>query len=115
MPAPSLQALKREFPDLDAKHLRRLLTSMPAVDADPAVIAWEGQCYHRPAAHERRLCAINAALNGFGVERVNSSGRSPSFDYINMGDPYVTTIIRTTGGHYAIGTWGDRVERGTYG
>jgi hypothetical protein len=115
MGVPSVRTLEAAFPT-KGKALRRLLVDMTAVRAAPAVVAWVSQCHNEPQPHELRLCALNAELEGHGVEHVNGTGvRAPSFDYINMGDTYAATILRFTGGRYIVACWGDQVENKPYG
>ncbi len=111
---PSVKTLEREFPG-KGKTLRLLLTSDSAVDAHPAVVAWVAQCYNMPRMSERRMHALDAALETFGVEYIEAghNKRSPAFTYCNAGDTYATTILRVRGS-YRVGCWGDIVERGNY-
>lgn len=114
MNKPSAKALEKAFPG-KGKALRLLLDSQAAVDNHPAVISWEKQCYHRPSPHERRMCALDAELETFGVEytECGSGPNSPAIEYLNAGDTYATTILFVNG-RYRIGCWGDIVERGNY-
>jgi len=115
MNKPSEQTLERAFPT-KGKVLRRLLTSRRAVEAHPAAIARVKECYHAPTLADMRMHALNAETECFGVEYVKGKGtrRSPSFEYLNAGDTYNTTIVRFTDGRYRVTTWGDIVERGNY-
>jgi hypothetical protein len=63
------------------------------------------------------LHAIDNIVDGYGVEGLGPSGSAsegyaPPYEYINFGDPYVTTLIykRDTDTLF-IGSWGDIVER----
>lgn len=70
--------------------------------------------------------AIAAMIDGDGAEliRPGDGPRSPSIEHANRGDPYAPTILylngvtdggRSTGrGRWAVGSWGDIVERGSY-
>lgn len=55
----------------------------------------------------------NDVLGGFGVERLRSSdGRAKAY-FVNMGDPYDTTLmfIRSPGrDRFVVGSWGDWLE-----
>ena len=73
--------------------------------------------HHR---HWRRtiiLDAVNELVGGYGVEALGprgsfSSGGSPRYEYVNMGDTYATTLIyRTKTDNLFIGDWGSIVER----
>lgn len=112
---PSVKTLEAAFPG-KGKVLRQLLENKTAVDAHPAVIAWENQCYHRPNLRERRLCAINAELEGFGVEYIEPgmAAKDYAFEYINMGNSDNVTICRMSYGTYRICSWSDIVDRGKY-
>ena len=74
-----------------------------------------GACYHRPSLQSVKLEAINELMDGCGVEYIQAGRnlRSPSIDYVNMGDAYSVTILWTRG-RYVVGCWGDIVERGNY-
>ena len=115
MNKPSQQALERAFPG-KGKVLRELLTSNDAVNAHTAVIALVARCCSRPSMSHKRMVAINAELETYGVEHVQGNGttRTPSFEYCNTGDTYDTTIIRMQSGQYRVGDWGSIVERGSY-
>lgn len=112
---PSLKTLEAAFPT-KGEVLRRLLTSEKAVREHPAAVRRERECFNAPKLYDLRLHALNAELETYGVEYVQGNGtqRSPSFEYLNAGDTYNTTIIRFTDGRYRVGSWGDIVERGSY-
>lgn len=112
---PSQKTLERAFPG-KGKELRAILTSEEAVNAHPAVEELRRQCYHAPTMGQCRMAALNAALDGFGVEYVphGHNARSPAFHYVNLGDAYTTTIVRFPGGRYRVTDWGSIVERGHY-
>jgi hypothetical protein len=110
---PSLKTLEAAFPG-KGKTLRRLLTNAQAVREHPAAIARERECYSRPSLSDLRLHALNAELGTFGVEYAEGRGSSVSFDYLNTGDSYGTTVIRFMDGRYRVGDWGTIVERGNY-
>lgn len=50
-----------------------------------------------------------------GVETIppGRGTRSPGIWYVNMGDPYRTTLLYVRG-RFRVGAWGDLVERGSY-
>lgn len=74
-----------------------------------------GACYYRPALQSVKLEAINDIMDGCGVEYIpaGQNRRSPAIEYVNVGDPYLTTIIWVRR-RYVVGCWGDIVERGDY-
>ena len=113
MRIPSLKTLENAFPTKGAT-LRQLLQSSDAVRQHPAAIARVRECYHEPSLVDQRLHALNAEIGAYGVEYVQGNGRSMSFEYLNTGDTYSTTIIRFFDGRYRVGDWGTIVERGNY-
>lgn len=115
MSMPSVKTLESAFPT-KGKVLRELLTSEKAVREHSAAIAREHECYNSPTLADLRMHALNAETGCFGVEYVKGNGtrRSPSFEYLNTGDAYNTTIVRFANGQYRVTSWGDIVERGNY-
>ncbi len=110
---PSTKVLEAAFPT-KGKVLRRLLTSADAVRQHPAAIARDRECYNPPTLADLRMTALSAELEMYGVEYVQGRGSSMSFEYLNAGDTYNTTIIRFRDGRYRVGDWGTIVERGNY-
>lgn len=108
---PSEKVLEKTFPG-KGKELRTLLTSNDAVLAHPASVQLEKDCYSPPPMSYMRITALNAVLEGHGVEYVQGERRNSSFEYVNMGDPYEVTIVRFNDGRYRIACWSDIVERG---
>lgn len=53
---------------------------------------------------------------GCGTESIpkGHNAKSPAIDYVNCGDPYITTLMFVVGRGYVVGCWGDIVERGNY-
>lgn len=94
MNLPSEKRLEEAFPN-KGKVLRTLLSSDYRVNQHEAVIEWKRTCFNSPSMLELRMCALNAELEGHGVEAVFAPGefRTPDMQYVNMGDAYVTTII----------------------
>ena len=120
MTLPSVKMLNRAFSG-KGRELRRLLESSKAVNAHPAAIALESQCYNPPGMTYKRMTALNAVAGTYGVEAVWHAGESandctssPAFEYLNTGDTYALTIIRWADGRYRVASWGDIVERGNY-
>lgn len=112
MNLPSKRTLETAFPGKGA-ILRALLESPEAVNNHPAVVEWVNQCHSLPRMAEKRMVAINAELEGFGVEYARGN-KSPSFNYVNMGDVYTTTIVRFQNGRYRVSDMGAIIERGSY-
>ncbi len=115
MNKPSVKTLEQAFPG-KGKTLRNLLVNADAVRQHPAAIALDRQCYNPPGLSYMRLTALNAELETFGIEYAKGKGtrRTPSFEYLNTGETYATTIIRFANGRYIVSSWGDIVERGNY-
>ena len=111
---PSVKTLECAFPG-KGKALRELLDSDDAVNANPAVIAWERECFNPPRMAEKRMVALDNVLETCGVEYIarGTNAKSPAITYCNAGDSYATTILRVNG-VYRVGCWGDIVERGNY-
>jgi len=80
-----------------------------------AVTRAEKHLLYPHSSHRGALAAINAVLNGCGVERIEpgNNNRSPAIDYVNMGDTYDTTVMIVRG-RFRVGCWGDIVDRGNY-
>lgn len=55
-----------------------------------------------------RLAAVSELIGGHGVEYLDLPS-GPPLAYVNMGDPYRTTIFFLRG-KYRIGSWGDELE-----
>lgn len=116
---PSVKTLEREFPG-KGKTIRKLLESDSAVKKHPAVVEdyyenWRG--HHSPTLREMRLHAVNAELEGCGVEYI--AHKDDGFherdmlglEYVNMGDTYVCTIIYDRSRHtWRCCDWGSIVE-----
>jgi hypothetical protein len=68
-----------------------------------------------PAQWRMTLDLVCPVIGGFGVETIYGNGakRNPNIHYVNMGDPYVNTIM-CINGNYVVGNWGSIVERGNY-
>jgi hypothetical protein len=73
--------------------------------------SWVNSCYNEPSNREKKLCALNSIIGGYGVEAIQEAGNyheSPCV-YINMGDTYTNTICFYEG-QYHYTSWGDAVE-----
>jgi len=122
---PSQKRLEIAFPG-KGSILRKLLTSATAVNKHPVAIAREmvafflpgnEECYHPPSLLNKRLHAINAECEGCGVEYIRHKqdgyrmSEMRGLEYINQGDPYVTTIIYDHDrGSWRLTDWGSIVE-----
>lgn len=91
---PSINRLESYFPGKGAE-LRAILDGTKEPTDYPAVEKWVAQCLHRPKFLELQLAAVNALLEGHGVEAIQKDGTygTPEAQYINMGDQYIPTVI----------------------
>ena len=106
------------LPEGTAKSIRAILecrTIEAVCELNGAASRMFGACYHRPTLQSIKLEAINDLIDGHGVEYIpaGSNHRSPAIEYVNVGDPYLDTIMWTRG-RYVVGCWGEIVERGNY-
>lgn len=99
--APSLNAIRRAFPNLSRAQVAEIRYQMTRPEANIFV--------------DRGMSAINLVLGTHGVERVprGRDEKSPAIMYCNTGDTYGTTVLYVNES-YRIGAWGDIVERGDY-
>lgn len=93
----------------------------------PSTEKWVRGCYNTPAANEQLLHALNDVLNCAGVESVDlatvdfpcgedangieimdRADIDKAFEMLNVGDPYVTTLIMMEGDVYLAG-YGDMI------
>lgn len=130
MKTPSANALMEAFSisDEQAKLIRALAknTDEPEAlsalieDNCPDTVAYVRQMHSDPwRSHMWRvtvaLHAIDKIIGSYGVEALGSSSDSmsaPPYEYMNMGDPYVTTLIyKRSSDALSIGSWGDIAEK----
>jgi len=92
------------FPKVSGEDARKIASILAAVD--------------RPEDVSSALEEASRIIGGFGVEALQPEGAwvdrywyNNILDYVNMGDPYVTTIMYDTQkGEFLIGLWGDFLE-----
>ena len=124
MNLPSTKTIKARIerpyrlPDGTAEAIRAILeckTIEAVCEINGAASRMFGACYYRPALQTVKLEAINDLMDAHGVEFIPAGGnkRSPSIEYINVGETYRDTVLWTRG-RYIVGCWGDIVERGSY-
>lgn len=106
------------LPEGTAKAIRDILeckTVEAVCEINAAASRMFEACYFRPSLQSVKLEAINDLMEGCGVEYIpdGSNKQSPAIEYVNVGDTYSATIMRTRG-RYVVGCWGDIVERGCY-
>ena len=116
---PSIKKLEQAFPG-KGRELRKVLEMKKAeLMQHPAGEARCRECYHLPACYDIRLHVLNAVAETCGVEYIASKRdsfiESYGLDYLNVGDPYIPTIVRSCEtGNYRVCCYGDIVERGGY-
>lgn len=111
--------LRRAFPDVDDKgialalRLMRLQVDNAELETIPAVRRRIDECYHRPSRHDVTMHALNDILGTHGVEALGDIDMhdGPPFEYLNVGDPYVATVVwYRSSGRYYVRCYGDIVE-----
>jgi hypothetical protein len=112
---PSIKTLESAFPGY-GKQLRQALEMKRSQLAQhPAGAARIAECYHPPKTYDVRLHVLNAIAETCGVEyighRDDTFTESYGLEYLNVGDPYIPTIVRFADGRYRIACYGDIVER----
>ena len=131
MRAPSMKALQSEFSRLSTDEAR-LIRALAGAAGDgeklrglvdkrvPATSNYVRSMHSDPYRSQLwrntvALHAINEVLGTYGVEGLGparSGDYAPSYEYLNMGDPYVTTLIYDRDGdRIFVGSWGDLVEK----
>lgn len=136
MRCPSPKRLKAAFPQLTDTQVRvirllaasagdgTLLEQVVGVCAPMATVQYVRQMYSSPYSSQMWrvtvvLHAIDGILGTHGVEALGpdvGGPNPPPFEYLNAGDPYVTTLIYTRATDtLRIGCWGDIAERHPWG
>lgn len=91
-----------------ARTLRRMMRH-PSKGLPPATQKWAESCYNPPEIQELRMRIADELTEGHGVEYCRARNGS-GFSYVNQGDTYNSTIVRTGKGNYRVACWGDVVE-----
>jgi len=110
--------LRKAFPKMsqkDALTIVRLVNgTLDAVDFQ-AGYRRVSECYHQPSDTDVILHVINSIAGGYGVEgspyEVDAMYDGEFISYVNMGDPYYTTILfnpRTN--RFELSNWGSVYE-----
>lgn len=106
---PSLKRLEDAFPGKGGE-LRALLKGEKRTKDYKSVQDLITSCHHRPSYAHRLMVAFDEILDGFGVEDL-CKGDECIAEYVNLGDTYVTTIIRKIDtGSIILASWGDFAE-----
>ena len=91
----NLHTDKREF---YRKHRSIEGYPMKGIDYElefPKTFQWVRSCYNRPKKNEIKMEMYNELIEGCGVEAIHptETKNSEYIDYINVGDPYIPTIV----------------------
>jgi hypothetical protein len=116
---PSIKTLEFAFPGKGKELREALLMSKAQLSEHPAGEARIKECFHPPACSDLRMHVLNAIAECHGIEYIASNKDSFTaalgIEYLNVGDPYVATIIRSCEtGNYRVACYGDIVEKGGY-
>ena len=100
----------------DARRIRRAwreATRGELLAEFPCCADYVQQCFNPPGTRELRRLAVDSIARTYGVEHLGVSRKTgePVY-YCNADDTYAPTIL-FSGPHLRVGTWGDRVERGS--
>jgi len=91
----------------DRETLDDLLEQIPAVDS------LRRQCFNPPGRHYSLMTALDALLKTHGSEALGKVHvhDGPPFEYLNVGDPYVATLVwYRSSGRFYVRCYGDIVE-----
>jgi hypothetical protein len=106
---PSIRTLRAVFGE-HAKQARAILEMTHSeLEALPAGRARVQECYNPPATSDIRLTCLDALGETYGVEAFEVRDGTWC-DYLNVGDPYRSTVVRLRG-RYKVACWGDIVEK----
>jgi hypothetical protein len=96
----------------EAQAIKAVVTGKIDPRAFPKVAAWVNKCYNMPSRGELKMAAIDEIMKGLGTEAIFGSNDPywPNISYVNTGDTYSPTVVRTDGKYY-LSTWGDEFER----
>lgn len=100
---------------LKAKELRSILeitkrSVLEAVlDKYPVTRAWYYKCHHPMDFATAKLSIASEITGGHGVESFDTR-KLGYCDYVNFGDPYITTLVKFDG-RYRVTDWGSIAEK----
>jgi hypothetical protein len=105
---PSIKKLASVFGD-KAKEAKRILNmTREELEATEDGDKLTRLCYHKPALQHLRLTVLDGLAGTVGVESLET--KRGICEYLNMGDPYSTTLLWWNGA-YRVGCWGDIAEK----
>lgn len=98
-------------PEQSARIIRRILEGKVCPSTFEPVATYRNSLYTdvNPNWFHLKLNAIDLILRGYGVECLQLKGRHYAY-YVNFGDTYTPTLIRTHEGRYIVASWGDYLE-----
>jgi hypothetical protein len=116
---PSVKTLENAFPGKGKALREALLMNRAQLSEHPAGKSRIAECCYHPACYDIRMHVLDFIAGCHGVEYVASDKdtftTASGFDYLNVGDSYVATIVRSREtGNYRVACIGDIVERGGY-
>lgn len=124
MRLPSIERMQSVLSiDLEtAKRIRKIMEASnleKVCELSENARRWVSACYRAPGLSITKMYAIDEVLETHGIEYQGkgSNQKSPAFDYCNAGDTYAPTVLLiwgTNGPRFAVGCWGDIVEKGNY-
>jgi hypothetical protein len=106
--SPPINSLEAVFPGKGKRAKEILRMSRRELEELPAGAALIRECYNPPSTRDLRMECLNELLETHGVEAFETE--KGWCYYLNVGDPYVTTILKFNG-HYRLCCWGDIAER----
>lgn len=108
---PSQKTLEAAFPG-KGKELRDLIMGKVAPDYYETVVHLIARNWSHPNYTYMLMTAINEILEGHGIEVIRPrEDKHPSYEYVNMGDTYLATILLRDDGKLIVSSWGDIVEK----
>ena len=108
---PSRKTLEAAFPG-KGRELRNVIDGTVNPAKYDSVIRLCMRAYHRPTYSHMLMTAINEVLEGHGIEYIcQKDADHPSYEYINMGDTYLATILLRNDGKLIVSCVGDIVEK----
>jgi hypothetical protein len=100
--------------ELQKTQVAHLVTGLNTPEQYNSVQELIKQCFNPPGWSHKTLTALNEIIEGHGVEAIwltEDKHRTPDYEYINQGDPYVPTIMYDCcNGDFFIAAWGDILE-----